>query len=79
MQSWNSTPTNLRPQTVSSGFVTNSTLFDGHGWLPVKEMHGDNKNTIYRKSYNPRPPFHPQKQKFKERRLVKTKSNPVLE
>jgi len=56
---WKSTKASKRPSTQASGFVQNSTLFDGHGWLPIKEMHGDNTKTEYRTRYNRDVPFHP--------------------
>lgn len=48
-----------RPKTTASGFVQNSTFFDGHGWLPIEKLHGDMKTTEYRNRFNPEVPFHP--------------------
>mmetsp|Transcript_28000 Transcript_28000/g.20960 ORF Transcript_28000/g.20960 Transcript_28000/m.20960 type:complete len:88 (+) Transcript_28000:154-417(+) len=36
----------------SSGFALNSTLFDGTGWVPEKNMHADQLRTIYRNYFN---------------------------
>lgn len=49
---WKKTPALDSPHVKASGFVQNSTLFDGHGWLPLKEMHGDQSFTEYRKRFN---------------------------
>mmetsp|Transcript_32108 Transcript_32108/g.31859 ORF Transcript_32108/g.31859 Transcript_32108/m.31859 type:complete len:204 (+) Transcript_32108:155-766(+) len=68
---WKNTECSKRPSTQASGFVQNSTLFDGHGWLPVKEMHGNMRDTEYRKRYNPEVPFHPVALKPNERKLKK--------
>lgn len=32
----------------NSGFTMNSTLFDGTGWVPEKNLHGDQFRTLYR-------------------------------
>lgn len=56
---WKSTPTSVRNTTKASGFVQNSTLFDGHGWLPIKELHGNNVETQYRSTMNQPKAFHP--------------------
>lgn len=56
---WKSTPTSARENTKASGFVQNSTLFDGHGWVPIKELHGDNTETHYRGTMNQPKAFHP--------------------
>lgn len=54
----------------SSGFVQNSTLFDGTGWVPEKTLHADNYiETAYRKSHNNDVPFHPSPLKPKIRAL----------
>ncbi len=42
----------------TSGYIQNSTLFDGAGWLPDRCMHGDRVRTEYRIRYNPRKSFH---------------------
>ena len=36
----------------SSGFTMNSTLFDGTGWQPEKNLHTDQMRTIYRNQFN---------------------------
>ncbi len=41
-----------------SGYIQNSTLFDGTGWVPDKCLHGDLVRTEYRMRYNPLKPFH---------------------
>ena len=66
---WKSTKVSQRPSTQASGFVQNSTLFDGHGWLPIKEMHGDNKVTEYRGRFNRDVPFHPKPLKANTRKM----------
>ena len=33
---WKSSTVCARPSTSASGFVQNSTLFDGHTWVPIK-------------------------------------------
>lgn len=48
-----------RPKTTASGFVQNSTFFDGHGWLPIEKLHGNMTVTEYRNRFNPEVPFHP--------------------
>lgn len=61
-----------RPSTQASGFVQNSTLFDGHGWEPIKKLHGDMKGSEYRGRFNPERPFHPNPLKTNLRALKKT-------
>lgn len=58
-----------RPKTTASGFVQNSTLFDGHGWLPIEKLHGDMTVSEYRTRYNPEVPFHPRKLKTNLRKM----------
>ena len=41
-----------------SGYIQNSTLFDGTGWVPDRCLHGDLVRTEYRMRYNPLKPFH---------------------
>ncbi len=41
-----------------SGFVENSTLFDGTTWTPEENLHTDQVRTEYRKHYNQPKPFH---------------------
>ena len=36
----------------ASGFTMNSTLFDGTGWVPEKNLHGDQFRTLYRNQFN---------------------------
>ena len=66
---------NKRAKTSASGFVQNSTLFDGHGWLPIEKLHGDMKVSEYRNRFNPQVPFHPKpydsnKRSLKKKQLV---------
>lgn len=58
----------------TSGFVQNSTLFDGHGWLPVEVLHGDMKGSEYRKRFNPDVDFHPSPLKASLRKMPEKKS-----
>lgn len=60
-----------RPKTFASGFVQNSTLFDGNGWLPIKKLHGDMKTSEYRHRFNPTVNFHPKPHKPNTRALKK--------
>ena len=46
------------PCTRASGYVMNSTLFDGTGWVPDKNLHSDMIRTEYRNRFNPRKTFH---------------------
>lgn len=39
----------------------NSTLFDGTGWVPEKNMHTDQMRTEYRNRFNPEKKFHKEK------------------
>jgi len=50
--------TSSRPSTRASGFVQNSTLFDGSGWEPSSNLHGDMFRTEYRNRFNQSLPFH---------------------
>lgn len=59
MKFWKDIDVSPRSTTKASGFVQNSTLFDGHGWLPIKELHGNMKYSEYRKRFNPDVNFHP--------------------
>lgn len=43
-----STANNLR----ASGYVVNSTLFDGTGWVPEKNLNSDMVRTEYRNKFN---------------------------
>jgi hypothetical protein len=56
---WRSCSPSNRPLTQQSGFVQNRTSFDGDGFLPIKVLHGDMRQTEYRTRYNPEKPFHP--------------------
>lgn len=71
---WKSTEVSKRPSTQASGFVQNSTLFDGHGWLSIKQLHADMKETEYRKTFNPIIPFHPNPLQSNSRKLQKRAS-----
>jgi hypothetical protein len=42
----------------TSGYVMNSTLFDGTGWVTEKNLHSDMRRTEYRNRYNPEKKFH---------------------
>lgn len=66
---WKTTPVSCRDSTKASGFVQNSTLFDGHGWVPIKELHGNNTETQYRRTLNSEKPFHPDALGHKKRAL----------
>ena len=66
---WKSSPINDRKKTQASGFVQNSTLFDGHGWLPIKKLHGDLTYSEYRNRFNPDVKFHPPQLKSNARRM----------
>lgn len=39
-------------ESKESGYMRNSMLFDGRGWLPTKNMHTDQVRTEYRIRYN---------------------------
>ena len=47
-----------RPSTKASGFVENSTLFDGTGWEPDAHLHTDQIRTSYRNEFCKPKPFH---------------------
>lgn len=52
-------PVTVRPSTQDrSGYIQNSTLFDGTGWVPDLCLHGDLIRTEYRMRFNPPKPFH---------------------
>lgn len=70
-ETWKSCTPSMRPMTSLSGFVENRTAFDGHGWLPIKEMHGDTTKTEYRTRYNSAKHFHPKPLKANEPKLKK--------
>jgi len=38
--------------------MMSQSLFDGTGWVPEKNLHGDNFRTIYRNNFNQAKPFH---------------------
>jgi hypothetical protein len=42
----------------ASGYIGNSTLFDGTGWETEKNMHTDMFRTEYRNRFNQAKPFH---------------------
>lgn len=58
-----------RPKTTASGFVQNSTFFDGHGWVPIEKLHGDMTVSEYRTRFNPEVPFHPRPLKSSIRKM----------
>mmetsp|Transcript_32683 Transcript_32683/g.32400 ORF Transcript_32683/g.32400 Transcript_32683/m.32400 type:complete len:206 (+) Transcript_32683:127-744(+) len=68
---WKSVQVSKRPSTQASGFVQNSTLFDGYGWEPIKKLHGDMTASEYRNRYNPQRAFHPEPLKQNLRALKK--------
>ena len=45
-------------KTKASGYIGNSTLFDGTGWVTEKNMHTDMYRTEYRNRFNQEKPFH---------------------
>ena len=47
-----------RPDTKASGFVQNSTVFDGTGWAPDAHLHTDQIRTSYRNAFCKPKPFH---------------------
>ena len=69
MEFWKDLGVTNRESTKASGFVQNSTLFDGHGWVPIKKLHGDLTDSEYRNRFNDGVPFHPQPLKQNVRRL----------
>lgn len=42
----------------ASGYIGNSTLFDGTGWVTEKNLHTDMYRTEYRNRFNTDKPFH---------------------
>jgi hypothetical protein len=42
----------------ASGYIGNTTLFDGTGWTTEKNMHTDMMRTEYRNRFNTEKPFH---------------------
>jgi hypothetical protein len=55
----------------ASGYVMNSTLFDGTGWVPEKNLHTDMVRTEYRNRFNPQKSFHKDKVPTTSGRLVR--------
>ena len=55
----------------ASGYVVNSTLFDGTGWVPEKNLHTDMVRTEYRNRFNPAKKFHKEKVPTTSGRLVR--------
>lgn len=51
-------PSSTRLYTKASGFVQNSTLFDGTTWNPDDHLHTDMLRTEYRGRFNQPKPFH---------------------
>jgi len=68
---WKSCSVSNRKSAQASGFVQNSTLFDGNGWTPIKQLHGDMTGTEYRNKINPKVTFHPPPFKPNVRKLNK--------
>lgn len=68
---WKNVPVTGGPANKASGFVQNSTLFDGHGWLPISELHGDMGYSEYRNRFNPDVGFHPSPLKANPRKMEK--------
>lgn len=55
----------------ASGFVQNSTLFDGTGWVPDRNLHSDMIRTEYRNRFNPEKKFHKEEIPVTSGRLAK--------
>ena len=72
---WKKTPSNTNENGKLSGFIKNSLICDGEGWLPIKELHVDMKKTEYRKKFNHEIPFHPKQLVPNERKLKKPTDN----
>lgn len=71
---WKNTPVHEKSIGKTSGFVQNSTLFDGHGWRPIEVLHGDMKGSEYRNRFNPDVDFHPSPLKASLRKMPEKKS-----
>jgi hypothetical protein len=57
--------------TNSSGFTTNSLLFDGTSWKTEKNMHTDTIRTEYRNRFNKAKGFHKNDLKASTGRMIK--------
>ena len=55
----------------ASGYVVNSTLFDGTGWVPDIKLHSDMVRTEYRNRFNPQKKFHKAEVPVSTGRLVR--------
>lgn len=62
-------PENPRTIAKASGFVQNSTLFDGTGWVPERNLHSDMMRTEYRNRFNQSKPFHKNEVRSNDGRL----------
>ncbi len=61
---------------MASGFVGNSTLFDGATWVPDKNLgHGAAFDSEYRGRFNPEKSFHPKPLVANERRMTGREAN----
>ena len=60
---------NPRAVAKASGYVQNSTLFDGTGWVPEKNLHSDMMRTEYRNRFNQAKPFHKHEVRANDGRL----------
>jgi hypothetical protein len=70
---WKNTPVLEKSLGKTSGFVQNSTLFDGKGWLPIEQLHGDMKGSEYRNRFNPDVDFHPSPLRANVRKMPEKK------
>jgi len=50
--------TQVKDKMNGSGFGNSFNLFDGTGWVPEKNLHGDMTRTLYRNQFNKPKPFH---------------------
>lgn len=55
----------------ASGYIGNSTLFDGTGWTTEKNLHTDMYRTEYRNRFNQEKPFHKSTVRINTGRLPK--------
>jgi hypothetical protein len=58
-----------REKAKASGYIGNSTLFDGTGWVTEKNLHTDMFRTEYRNRFNQAKPFHKDNIKINTGRL----------
>lgn len=73
--SWKSATVSARPSTMASGFVQNSTLFDGTTWVPDKQLGGGKMHSEYRARHNPEVPFHPRPLAANQRQMKAREAN----